>query len=269
MNLAKSVQGERAMLDYDDEQPSAVPRRKDKQVAPTQNKTLFEEMIFRVIARQQSVSGLACFYGPSGYGKTFSALGVSHDTEAYYVEMGESWSRKTLVQRVARELGIRGYEKSSISDLMELVIERLSDEPNRPLIIDEADYLAKKGLIDIVREMLDKSDAVIILIGEERLPDKLKLFERSHNRVMDWVPAVPCGIADASLLSYINASGIEVSDDLLKLFVEKCHGCTRRIVTNLSRIPEIARNRNLNRVSLADWGSTPVFTGDAPKRRVL
>lgn len=235
--------------------------------APIRNLVNFDELIERVVNRSDSLPGMACFYGYSGYGKTYSATYGANAHSAFYIEMGESWTKKTLLQQIAREVGIRGQDKASIPDLLMATADRLSDEPYRPLIIDEADYLAKKGMIDIVRELHDKSGAAIILIGEELLPSKLKEFERAHNRILDWVPALPCDLRDAQMIARTRAPGIEVSDDLLEAMITKCDGRARRIAVNLSRVVEQANIRGLQRMTLLEWGDAPFFTGEPPRRR--
>lgn len=238
-----------------------------KSYAPLRNMALFYELIERVMKRDPHLPGMACFSGHSGYGKTFSAVWAANRARAFYVELGETWTRKTLCVSILRELGLPNISQSSLPDLVSAIVDRLAEERDRPLIIDEADFLAKKGMIDLVREIHDKSQAPVILIGEEMLPQKLQRFERTHNRMLDWVSAVPCDRTDTKQLVKLYAPGIDIIDDLLEAVMKASDGRARRIAVNLARIRERATLNGKSRMSLADWGSDPMFTGEPPRRR--
>lgn len=235
--------------------------------APLRNMALFYELTERVMRRASHLPGMACFYGHSGYGKTFSAVWAANKSRAYYVELGETWTRKTLCTAILRELGLGGGGQTSLPDLVSSIVDRLAEERDRPLIIDEADFLVRKGMIDLVREIHDKSQAPVILIGEELLPVKLQKFERTHNRMLDWVAAVPCDAADARQLAKLYSGGLDIEDDLLAAVVKASDGRARRLAVNFDRIRERALLKSKKSMSLADWGSDPFFTGEPPRRR--
>lgn len=239
----------------------------DTTFAPLRNLGLFTELVDRVITRSPSLPGMACFYGHSGYGKTFSAVYAANKSRAYYVEVGETWTRKTLCQAILRELGLGGSVQGSLPDLVSAIVDRLAEERDRPLIIDEADHIVKKGMVDLVREIHDKSQAPVIWIGEELLPVKLQKFERTHNRMLDWVAAHPCDAADARHLARINAPGVDISDDLIAAVAKASDGRARRLAVNFDRVRERALALGKKKMSLADWGTQPFFTGEPPRRR--
>lgn len=235
--------------------------------APLRNMALFMELVQRVMTRSAHLPGMACFYGHSGYGKTFSAIWAANKARAYYVELGETWTRKTLCLAILRELGLSSVAQGSLPDLVSAIVDRLAEERDRPLIIDEADFLAKKGMVDLVREIHDKSQAPVILIGEELLPIKLQRYERTHNRMLDWVAAVPCDEADARQLARLYCRGIEIGDDLIAAVAKASDGRARRIAVNFDRVRERAIMKSKTRMTLADWGNDPFFTGEPPRRR--
>ncbi|MGB4867277.1 MAG: ATP-binding protein [Hyphomicrobium sp.] len=235
--------------------------------APLRNLGLFSELVDRVITRSPSLPGMACFYGHSGYGKTFSAVYAANKSRAYYVEVGETWTRKTLCHAILRELGLGGAVQGTLPDLVSSIVDRLAEDRDRPLIIDEADHVVKKGMVDLVREIHDKSQAPVIWIGEELLPVKLQKFERTHNRMLDWVAALPCDVTDTRHLARLNAPGIDIADDLINAVAKASDGRARRIAVNCDRVRERAVALGKKKITLADWGSQPFFTGEPPRRR--
>lgn len=251
-------------------------------IAPLTNVALFSELMERVVNRPRHLPGLGTFHGFSGYGKTFSATYAANMYRALHVEVGASWTIKKFCQSVLRELGFVEGKRSrdpragravdvmakTVPDMVEQIIQALSME-ERPLIIDEFDHVTSWGerSVNIVREILDKSQAPIILIGEEGLPAKLQAWERVHNRVLDWVPAQPASAEDTGLLAQLYCDGVEVAPDLAERITNLAEGRVRRICVNLDRVREFAKLTGKQTVDLATWGDRELFSGKPPVRR--
>lgn len=231
-------------------------------IAPLKNVALFNELVDRVMHRPAHLPGMATFHGYSGYGKTFSAIYAANKFQAYHVEAGESWSRTKFCDAILQVLG--EVPKGTIANKVDTIIEILASD-DKPLIIDEFDYIVQKKFVELVREIHDKSQAPIILIGEELLPDKLLEWERFHNRVLDWVPAQPADEADVAHLASLYCPGIHIVDDLIKIVHKVSGGRIRRVCVNLQAISEFCTTRGMTEIS-----SIPddvVSTGKPPQRR--
>ncbi|WP_209007218.1 AAA family ATPase [Roseibium litorale] len=196
-------------------------------------------LVSKLQSRSGGLPGIGVFHGPSGYGKTISTIFAQNRTRALLLQIGDSWTRKKLLEKLLEELGETG-RKGSIANMAEWAIECLAEDPDRPLIIDEADKLVDKGMIELLRELYEHAQVPVLLIGEELLPEKLMKHERVHNRVLSWVAAQPCNASDARKLADIYCRGIRLSDDLIDLIVEKSGGVARRICVNLDQIREEA-----------------------------
>ncbi|MBJ7537182.1 AAA family ATPase [Marinomonas transparens] len=235
-------------------------------IAQTANLALCDMAIERAQSRTESLPGMICLYGPSGTGKSITASFVAHRRQAYYVQAKSVWTKKFFLQTILQEMGINTVK--SLPEMLEMAAKELALS-NRPLIIDEMDHLVDKGAVELVRDLYESSQAVILLIGEERLPDKLKKYERFHGRVLDWVPARLVDLDDARKLSSFYAASIEVADDLLETLVAQAAGSIRRLVVNLERIQEVALSCGWTIADQTNWASRPLYTGQAPKRRLL
>lgn len=234
-------------------------------IAPLTNVALFTELVSRVMNRPRHLPGMATFHGPSGYGKTFSATYAANKHRAFYLEVGESWTKAKFCRALLTELGVQ--PKGTIADMVDRIIEALVTT-DRPLIIDEFDHVVRRRYHETVREIHDKTGAPIVLIGEELLPGELVPFERFHNRMLDWVPAQPAGLDDATALARLYCPEVEIAEDLLARLLERSDGRVRRIATNLERVRELAAAEALETIDLAVWGDRPLFSGIPPRRRV-
>ena len=233
--------------------------------APLRNVTLCLQLLTRLNDRPAHLPGFGCIYGPSGYGKTTAAVYGAQRHSAYYIECGASWTAGSLVEALSYEVsGQPG--RGTVARQTDEIIKLLAQDP-RPIIIDEADHLVKKTMVDVVREISDKSTAPVILIGEEELPKKLRAFERAHNRVLEWVPAQPSDASDAAKLAKIYLPDLTIGDDLMRHIVETTRGVTRQIVINIDRIRELALQKSIRKIALSDWGDQDVYTG-SPKPRI-
>ena len=216
--------------------------------------------------RPAHLPGLVCFYGPSGWGKSYAAAYVANVKNAYYVELKSTWTVKYLLQAICREMSISYSNSDTLAVLGEMVTEQLILS-GRALIIDEFDYLVDRNKVDVVRDLFEGSAAPVILIGEEQLPNKLKRWERTHGRILDFIPAQPASFDDAQALRDLYCKKVKIADDLLEEVCKSARGSVRRICVNLERIQQTAITMAMREIGLSDWNE-PFFTGDAPLRRV-
>jgi DNA transposition AAA+ family ATPase len=235
---------------------------------PLKNVVLFQELAEQVSSRSSHLPGMACFYGPSGYGKTRSATVGANLCNAFYVELNATSTRKSMCQTILTELALPDLaRKASVPDMVNAIQARLAETSRRPLIIDEADFLLKKDMIDTVRALHDKSGAPVILIGEELLPHKLKAHERAHNRMLNWVAAQPCDRDDTALIAEKLGHGVAFGADLIDAIHKASGGRIRRVLVNVEQITAFARSTSRDHIDLAAWGSRPLSTGEPPSRR--
>lgn len=233
-------------------------------VAPLRNVAALVALIDRVEKRTVGLPGMATFYGPSGFGKTTAAVYAANHFDAYQVQVKSAWTAKKLCASILLDQGVKPTR--TIADMVDQVSEELA-RTGRPLLIDEADHLVDRNMIEIVRDIYEGSGATVILIGEELLPQKLQKWERVHGRMLDWVGALPGDMADLGHLVPIYCPDITLSANLKDHLLKVSNRSIRRICINLSRVKEFAQTRGMAEVSREDWGKETFFTGDAPAPR--
>jgi DNA transposition AAA+ family ATPase len=232
-------------------------------IAPLRNVAALAELVDRVMNRTAGLPGMATFHGPSGFGKTFAAIYSANRHRAYHVQCKSVWTRKKFCQSILAEMAIQSA--ATIPDMMDQIGEQLSLS-RRPLIVDEADFLVQKNMIEVVRDIYESSQAAIILVGEEGLPASLRRWERVHGRMLDWVGAMPASLDDARHLARLYCRGVELADDLLVPLHEAAAGSIRRVCVSLDRVREQADTDGLTRMTRATF-TGQFFTGSAPVSR--
>ena len=236
-------------------------------IAALQNVAIILLAIKKAMNRPDYLPGLVVVHGPSGYGKTMASSYAAANLKAYFVSAKAIWTRKTMLQAILDEMGIPAAKTTA--EMFSQVCEELSCS-GKPLIIDEFDYCVDcKGLMALTRDIYDSSEAPIILIGEEMLPAKLAREERFHNRILDWIPALPANIEDAMKLRALYCDKVDIADDLLQKVWQISEGRARRIVVNLNKIQDTILSEGKNVVDLSGWGKRELIKGEAPAIRRL
>lgn len=236
------------------------------QIAQIHNLELVRTAAERLSSRTAGLPGMAVLYGPAGYGKTTAALAIANENRAYFVQMRSAWGRKALLEKILLEMGAKPH--GTIPQMLDQVCEQLATS-GRMLMIDEFDYCGRiDGLIELVRDIYEGSQATLLLLGEEMLPQKLKKWERFHSRILSWIPAQPVSINDAAELAPIYCPGVHVASDLLAHLVKLSGGSVRRVSVNLAAVFEAAAVEGWDAVTRATWGDRQIYTGEAPRRGV-
>jgi DNA transposition AAA+ family ATPase len=250
---------------YMSERTNAIPKPKpDESYAALKNVGLMMGLVERLTSRNPNLPGFGVFHGYSGYGKTMAAIYAIRKRDAIRVEIGDSWTKAVLLRAILHEDGL-DRTKGTVAQLADQVKERLGGR-QMLLMIDEADKLVDKRMIELVREIQELADCSVILIGEEALPTKLMAVERVHNRVLEWVAAQPCDFADTRKLAEMFAPDIALADDIVEQIRRACDGRARRIVTTVFRLREWCKGQGLAEIDLARYRGG-FATGTPPVRR--
>lgn len=238
--------------------------KKRNNLATLRNVASLMVLIQEVQDREAGLPGMATFYGPSGFGKTIAATMARNYFEVYYIEVMWSWTPKYFCEMLLRDMGIKPAK--TLAPMIAQIAEELA-KSERILLVDEADQLVARNKIEMLREIHQCSDAPVILIGEELLPQKLQKYERIHGRMMKWVAAQPADMSDLKKLKELYHPNTDMTDDLLAKMLTVSNGSPRRIRNSLNLVDSFAKVRGLDQVTLKNWGKTPFAPSDAPAPR--
>lgn len=146
-------------------------------IAPLRNvaalHTLVERLINRGAETGADLPGMATFYGPSGDGKSTAGIYVRNRFDAVLVQCKSTWTKASLCRAILTEMGLP--PTGTIDAMAERITEALAIS-DRCLIVDEADFLVQRRMIEVLRDIYEGSKAPVILIGEEGMPQKLRAW---------------------------------------------------------------------------------------------
>jgi DNA transposition AAA+ family ATPase len=189
--------------------------------------------------------GMGLVFGEPGTGKTETAQKYAADNDCPYIRATDIMSRRALLARIVAELGEQPAYKAD--DLFGQAVDMLIDQP-RTLIVDEVDYLCRGGMVEVLRDLNDITNAPVVMVGMHQLDQKLKRFRHLYDRfsaVVRFRPFDPDDIA--SIAEQICEA--KISPDGIKFIHERGHGKFRRTILWFSRAEQLARRNSLDEVT--------------------
>lgn len=236
----------------------------DNTLAPLRNVMSFMTMLRRLEERSNGLPGMGCFYGPSGFGKSMASVYAANSRRACLVQVKSVWTQKALCEAILKELGVE--PEKVIYRMVDQIGQILATE-NMPLIVDEADFLVKKKMIEIVRDIYEASFSTVILVGEEKLPSMLSKWERINSRLLERVAAEPLDDQDFALLMRIRCNDVELAPDLQAAIKTASKGSARLMVNNFDTARLRARTLGKMQLTLRDLKREALHTGQVPEIR--
>jgi len=233
-------------------------------IAPLRNVLVTHLALCEAMRRDTDLPGMVALFGPSGIGKTKAAAYCANKHRAFFVQIKKAWTGKALMLNICTSMGI--HPKRTVYEMLDQIAEHLV-VTQRPLIIDDFDYAIDKGYAETARDIYESSGAAILLIGEEYMPEKMRRWERLHNRILIWQQGLLCDLSDAKHLVKLYAKGIVICDDLLELIIKQTNGCTRRISTNIAAIRRHAIDESLTDINQGNWDTNKIMDGRSPAPR--
>ena len=216
-----------------------------------------------IVNREEGLPGIGVFYGEAGRGKSRAANYAANKFRAHLVQMKSRWTCRHLCEMILAELDIP--LERTVSRMIDKIGQELSAS-RRPLMIDDAGFMAARGMLDIVWDIHESGLVSILLLGETDLPILLKNIERIDSRVLKSEKALEADASDAALLARLRCRGIEIAPDLMKKIRDAANGSARRLSVNFDRAREKAALLGCDRLGLAEWAAVgdPTFYGVAP-----
>lgn len=222
-------------------------------VAEVKNLRTLEEACESLQHRDPDTPGLALVYGATGAGKTTATSWLAVSRSAIHVRAAATWTPNSMLAAIMTALGFAPLSRTS--SMLTAIVESLR-ENGRTLMIDEADYLVRKLLLETLRDIHDMSTVPVVLIGMADFKKRLMHQAQIAGRISQWVEFGPADLDDYRLVADAKCE-VELSDDLLEDLHRATQGSMRGLQIGLTRVEAHAKRAGLERIDLASWGSRP------------
>lgn len=221
------------------------------------------QMAYEALAgRDMGIPGMALVYGYTGAGKTTGITWMVNRTRGVYVRAAATWTPSTMLGRIMAELGFAALGRNAA--MVDHIVATLQ-ESQRPLFVDEADYLMSNGqMIETLRDIHDLSGVPVVLIGMEGIERRLVHRPQLARRISHWLEFLPADLEDARTLA-TTVCEVTLDDELLERLHKEAGGSMGLMTVGMARIEQLARANGWANVSADQWGDRVLFLGGAPR----
>ena len=210
----------------------------------TNNVKRFITMMNNLQNRAEGVPGMGLVYGEPGLGKTQTINWWAFKNNAILVRCTQLMTARWLLTEILDEMGeLSGYK---ISDCFKLVVRNLLVNP-QIIIVDEVDYLTVDSrAVETLRDIHDKTNVPIILVGMINAKSRLKKFNHLYDRLSEIVKFEKFSKADIKTIVQ-ELSEVEMTDCAIR-YIYRNLNRFRQIVKVINKAEIIAKANGLNSI---------------------
>ena len=152
----------------------------NKKFVKTKNVKEFVVFMEELKSLPPNIPKIALVYGDYGLGKSETIKWWTFKNDCVYVRANKGMSLRWLLSEIAEELGAESFWHSQ--ETFGIIESKLLQEP-KTIIIDEVDYLINNSVIEILRDLHDKSGCPMVLVGMANIDKKLSRYPHLMDRI--------------------------------------------------------------------------------------
>ena len=210
----------------------------------TKNVKKFVALMEEVKQLPANIPKIVLVFGEYGLGKSETIKWWTFKNDCIYVRANQGMTSRWLLSEIAEELGEEAFWH--IQDTFNLVEQKLKQNP-KPLIIDEVDYLVTNNVIEILRDLHDRTMCPMILVGMINIDKKLSRYPHLKDRIYQAFKFEPYDKQDIKqILSEL--SEIPITNDGLEYLATR-HNQFRQIVKLINKIEKLAKTNELKELN--------------------
>jgi DNA transposition AAA+ family ATPase len=211
----------------------------------TANVRKFNEICEELAGEQGRIGpSLGMVTGPAGRGKTEAAKHYATQTEAIYIPPLNTRTPAMVLREIAFELAKVRPGRSDAC--LNAIGEEMAKE-RRLVIIDEADLLAMP-ILEMLRNINERFDCPVLLIGEDELKGKIASRRRLNSRIRRRLEFSPIAQQDITFF-FKKSMDLMVTPVVTALIQRHSNGDWRPILTAAVALERSLRASNLTEIT--------------------
>ncbi|MCU0918751.1 MAG: ATP-binding protein [Burkholderiaceae bacterium] len=220
-------------------------------------------MTFDALAtRDYGVPGMCLVHGYTGAGKTTAVTWLVNRTRGVYVRATSQWTPSTMLGSIMRELGASPLQRRQA--MLDHIVEQIT-AAQRPLFVDEADYLLREAdMLEALRDVHDLTNVPVILVGMQGIERRLVHRPQLARRLSHWVEFRASDLDDARTLA-ATVCEVGLDDELLARLHTEAKGSIGLMTVGMARIESLGKANGWTDVSADLWGDRKLFIGGGPR----
>ena|SRR5574344_1379592 len=146
----------------------------------TKNVKRFIALMEELQTLPYNIPKIALVYGDYGLGKSQTIQWWVDKNNSVYVRAIKSMTSRWLISEIAEELGEEPFWHTQ--ETFSIVESHLKRNP-KAIVIDEMDYLTQNDTIELIRDLHDKTNCPIVLVGMAMADKKLARYPHLCDRI--------------------------------------------------------------------------------------
>lgn len=202
--------------------------------------------------------GLGLVYGAPGLGKTTWATRVAFQSGHIYIRLDATTTPKTFAITLLRS--IHNYLGNadvpiigSTADIYSRSVSLLAVNPDAVIIIDEIDYAYRNPkLLGVIRDIVDETLAIVILVGMENAMERLLQINRYYfDRCSQFYQFVPASIGDLADIADAILE-VPITPEVVDYVHRLTKGNLRQAINVMDYVESLAKRKKLQKVTIHD-----------------
>jgi replication-associated recombination protein RarA len=233
---------------------------KQSKLAMTQNVEKSVVMLNYLLKRPKlEMVGLGLIYGAPGLGKSRFARRFAIQNDFMYMRLESTSTAKTFLvdfyNLLARRYNVGARPRGNANKILSMCIEILHDAKDPVIFIDEIDYAftyQNKALLGAIRDIVDETLSVIVLVG---MQDAKKSLLRANAHYFDrcnyFVEYKKLNTKDITNI-FNEISDVEVTAPAIARISKATDGTLRKVIKILHAVEKIAASKGLTKIEEKD-----------------
>lgn len=211
----------------------------------TKNVKGFIGVVENLLSKPANIPKMALVYGEPGLGKSKTALWLAAKYDGIYLRCTNLMTGRWLLEELARELD--EIPRYLTSDIFNQCVKKLTENP-QVIIVDEIDYLAgDKKSIETLRDIHDKTNCPIILVGMGLAHRKLEKYRHLYDRFSEILKFETFSVGDLKEI-FDQISEVDISADVIEVVHSK-YNRFRQIIQVIDRMENISKENELAEIT--------------------
>lgn len=207
----------------------------------TKNVKRFVSLMDELQKLPPNIPKFALVYGEHGLGKSQTIQWWADKNDSVYVRATKGMTSRWLLSEIAEELGETPYWHTQ--ETFCLVENNLRQNP-KIIIIDEIDYLIDKQSIETLRDLHDRTNSPIVLVGMGLADKKLARFPHLCDRFYKTLKFEPFNHDDiADILAQL--SDLNFTDDAI-FYLSTRTNQFRQLVKLVNKIEKLSLTNQID-----------------------
>lgn len=216
----------------------------NKKFVKTKNVKEFVGFMEELKSLPLNIPKIALVYGDYGLGKSETIKWWTFKNDCVYVRATKGMSVRWLLSEIAEELGEEPYWHSQ--ETFNMIENKLKQNP-KTIIIDEVDYLINNNVIEILRDLHDKTYCPMVLVGMANIDKKLSRYPHLMDRIYKKFKFENYDTQDVKTIME-ELSEIPITPDGLEYLSTRTNQF-RQIVKLINKVEKLAKTNEIKKLN--------------------